>query len=699
MAEKGENANQSGLTPEQVNRQLARLMADWRVKACIAAKDAGQRADIGFFVKSSEPFYRDGKPLGPGFAPNMFVEGDGGGPILAPADAAKLRKSRAGYTALHTCDLSQERNIEDYFRNILTESGSVELAPQFTPTLTRSIAYIAADPDTLKKPPINRAYDGTNITVCVVDMGCDFTHRNFRRADGQTRLTFLAVVPPTGTPQRYNSNTINGWINSSDPFTVYDPHADEYNCTPVGDEGTHGTLVLDIAAGNGNGTGAKGVAPNANLCFVQPYVSETGGRRYISGEALYACLSYVTQQLAAPVIVNVSLGTNEGPHDPIDHGTLAGGNLAWNIRINQLFNNAQGLALVWSAGNQNRTDAHVAGKVRNNKQATLDVRVPKGDQRVNPIKVWYDEPSASVTLRAQATLLAYKGAPSPYNPTAQAGPTPLGTTSFDLFDEHNRVAGNIGVQTKYSSSAADWLFSLEATLIPPVLRTPSRPGDEDRWETWRLELIGSSTAAFNIPFDAWIERDDGDQPRFIRPVMTGGANPHADISPLTTLSGAAAGIANAIVVGAVGCATYVPGTPFDSVGVGAVMPFSSSGPTRLALEQNGVRTRELRPDVCAPGEIVSGAKSKGDPVALGTGWGKAAMTLMSGTSMAAPHVAGVIALLFDKYRRAGTAYPTPADLRALLKQAARPILPGSTAPQWDPQRGHGCIDAVRLLST
>jgi subtilisin len=133
---------------------------------------------------------------------------------------------------------------------------------------------------------------------------------------------------------------------------------------------------------------------------------------------------------------------------------------------------------------------------------------------------------------------------------------------------------------------------------------------------------------------------------------------------------------NIAVVAAVGNAgidtSSSPGNYASVIAVGAVnehgqvCAFSGSAKVR----------RSLRPDLCAPGEHILSA-GKGDEFALSTG-----------TSAAAPHVAGVLALL-----RQRAPEMSPARLKALLKRHTR------QPENWNALRGGaGILDGRALLS-
>jgi subtilisin family serine protease len=109
----------------------------------------------------------------------------------------------------------------------------------------------------------------------------------------------------------------------------------------------------------------------------------------------------------------------------------------------------------------------------------------------------------------------------------------------------------------------------------------------------------------------------------------------------------------------------------------------------------------MKPEISAPGVWVRAARSKGNrPRALGSPWRTAATISKSGTSMAAPHLAGLIALMLQKKPGA-----TIAELRSALFGEAREDPPfrngddpaAAPLPEWDPVYGAGRADAAAAL--
>ena len=116
--------------------------------------------------------------------------------------------------------------------------------------------------------------------------------------------------------------------------------------------------------------------------------------------------------------------------------------------------------------------------------------------------------------------------------------------------------------------------------------------------------------------------------------------------------------------------------------------FSSRGP---AMDGR------IEPTVVAPGEAISSARSK---PAGGLCFEPAGTSPIhsncSGTSMAAPHVAGAVALLVDWWRRGHATDPSPAMTKALLVNSATDLL-DRDIPNGD--EGWGRVDLGRHFAT
>jgi subtilisin family serine protease len=167
---------------------------------------------------------------------------------------------------------------------------------------------------------------------------------------------------------------------------------------------------------------------------------------------------------------------------------------------------------------------------------------------------------------------------------------------------------------------------------------------------WTVRLHGQPRG--DTPYHAWIERDDAGQSRFGAPRY----NSH-------TLGTFSCGQLSLVV------ASYSERSP-----VKRISWFSSSGPTRDGRH---------KPELSAPGHAVLAADSQTD----------AGRTRMIGTSMAAPAVAGGIALLFAAARRKGRRL-TIQQLRQLLIDTARPM----SRAGWDPRYGYGRVDIAAAIA-
>jgi len=160
--------------------------------------------------------------------------------------------------------------------------------------------------------------------VGIIDVGCDFVHKNFRHPDGSTRILALwdqdgSSEPdsPFGYGKVYRSAEINQALQSENPYQALGYYPGKT---------AHGTHVMDIAVGNGNGTGNSGIAPEADIVFVH---FSNGAVKAVLADGGYAVdksLGDTTELVEAvdfifeiadenPCAINISLALHCGPHD------------------------------------------------------------------------------------------------------------------------------------------------------------------------------------------------------------------------------------------------------------------------------------------------------------------------------------------------------------------------------------------------
>jgi subtilisin family serine protease len=116
-----------------------------------------------------------------------------------------------------------------------------------------------------------------------------------------------------------------------------------------------------------------------------------------------------------------------------------------------------------------------------------------------------------------------------------------------------------------------------------------------------------------------------------------------------------------------------------NTGTHEVCRYSACGPTR----PTGNQGHRQKPDVCAPAE--DDARGRG---VLSASSRKSRATRMNGTSAAAPHVTGLVALLLQYRRDTGAALPNANVIRAEVRRAASRTLLRANR--------HNDADATRL---
>ncbi len=180
--------------------------------------------------------------------------------------------------------------------------------------LDEMVGITASCVNPVRLPQFNLRGQGT--LVACLDSGVDYTHPDFRNADGSTRIVTMwdqttPGNPPTGFDigSVYSAEDINEALNA-------DGRPSEI--VPVFDSTGHGTAVLGIMAGNGTASEGEivGVAPEADIIVVKlGSPSQTGFPRTTQ---LMSAMDYAVRyaiEVNMPLAINISFGNNYGAHN------------------------------------------------------------------------------------------------------------------------------------------------------------------------------------------------------------------------------------------------------------------------------------------------------------------------------------------------------------------------------------------------
>lgn len=380
----------------------------------------------------------------------------------------------------------------------------------------------------------------------------------------------------------------------------------------------HGTHAAGVAAGNGRGTSGntyRGMAPGASIIAVR------ATRDYIGGFAtadLVNAISFIDQkarELGMPYVMNLSLGGHFGPHD--------GTRLDEQVIDRLVGPGKPGKAIVIAAGNEGSQPIHAGGRISQGGTAALRVNVPSGGG-VFYADIWYE---GSDTFGV--------GFIAPNGATLNPAPVPPGSDA--CYQLGNPAAAFVCI---YHSTNNPYNGDKEIVFEVRSLLSG----------TWQLILRGNSVT--NGRYDGWILG------------CCGWANP--DNQMRIGMPGTAR---NAITVGAYTTRNQwidVDGNPRSrSATVGNIASFSSNGPTRDG---------RLKPEITAPGEMICATLSAQSPAgSLGSMYPNRGFIcqggvhgISMGTSFAAPHVTGAVALMFSMNR-----YWDIAQIKNILAQTAR----------------------------
>ena len=487
----------------------------------------------------------------------------------------------------------------------------------------------------------NTSYKGRGVIVLIYDTGIDWRHLDFRDPVDTTKSRILAIwdqtISPLGgetNPSGFSYGVEYTKQQIENEFTVSPPRYVREK-----DSFGHGTHVAGIAAGNGNSYNKKyvGVAPEADIIVVKgsdgPFTTtkEIDGLTYAQNKAAY---------FGKAIVVNMSIGGQYGPHDGTGADEIAVDN----------FSTTPGRSVVISAGNDGGRNIHTSGVVSPSSPATFTLNVPSYTPTSGTNN---DAFSLYVCLSSNTSVTSTVVSPSGVTYTRNAGE--YGTSANDLDG------------TIYLENYINYQNGLRYVYLYVRDQSATVPKSGN----WTITVSGASTST---SYDAWLSSWTVGNATV---TLVGGNNQKTVSMPGTSIS--AVTVASYVTKNQ--WPTYAGSVSSISTLVGDISSFSSVGPSRDGRQ---------KPDIAAPGEKIASSLSSDVSISstssdLVPGFKHQAM---QGTSMAAPHVTGAVALLLSLS-------PTlaAAQIKSILTSTTNTDLFTSSTPNmsW----GYGKLDVLR----
>ena len=497
-----------------------------------------------------------------------------------------------------------------------------------------------------------RHREGEGVLMGIVDVqGFDFAHADFLDDQGRTRFVRIWDQGGAGRPNPagfgYGAEIRTEHMHAAQqasaarglPATELEPQSQMA-------EASHGTHVASIAAGR------RGVCRKAAIAAVLVSLPEEDFDRrrsfYDSSRIVHAVQYLVAlgEELGMPVSINISLGTNGHAHDGSSVGSR------W---IDSLLS-VPGRAVTVAAGNAGQEgpefsgdDGYVMGRIHTSGQLlsrglTADIEwVVAGngveDVSENELELWYgpqDRFAISICPPGGEWI-------GPIRPLEYLENLQLPGGSF--LSVYNELY--------YPSNGSNYISVYLSPYFSPEGVIGVLPG------TWKVRLHGEEVR--DGRFHAWLERDDprpagrqGERALWSFPSFFSERS-NVDDSSISSLA----------------CGQNIIAVANLDEARERIAASSSEGPTRDGRP---------KPDCAAPGTDVVAANGFADQE-----W-----VAMSGTSMASPHVAGLVGLMLAVEPRL-----TASQVRGIIQRTARP-LPGASY-QWQKGAGFGRLDEEACL--
>ncbi|HAC16027.1 MAG TPA: hypothetical protein DCE78_08810, partial [Bacteroidetes bacterium] len=552
-------------------------------------------------------------------------------------------------------------------------------------SMDRSVRYMEA---AMKRKPLNdnaledtkvtlvhsgsglsQQYRGNGVVVGVLDTGIDFSHPDFSNGTGNSRIQYLMDMKTDGTNDIWTKAQID-----SNPGGVTQRDGDG--------GGGHGSHVAGTAALGGKVNPAYiGVAPNADIISIKGIRDDISDGGFSDVDVMFG-VDWIfdrAEEMGKPAVVNLSLGGNWGPLD---------GSSGYETFLSEL--TGPGRIIVAAAGNEGYDFIHAGKNLAPN--TLYETLIDPVDAYENWIQLWYDKGAIEWVRFGYYSItndgdLEFEGVTDPVNAGQIVGAmnsvaVKIGNETIGYYYADGTTTedpGNGDGRFEMLITDDDTNVDLSEYVWSVLIQSSSTGGRADMW------IDGGEFYGWEIGFDDVTEMPGNtDQtvgaPSTAEKVLSVGS--YVTRTRWTDMNGD-------------GWSSRIP----NPSGEGTVEPtfgersiFSSKGPTRDG---------RMSPDIMAPGEKITSVLSshltihgnnsneEGGVTENSVAQGGQYM-LTQGTSMASPHLAGVVALMLQ-------ANPT-LDYDAVLEilsETAR--MDSFTGNQPNNSTGNGKVNALAAV--
>lgn len=519
----------------------------------------------------------------------------------------------------------------------------IDTGLQMAPDLEHAIRDTRADSVHAGLGGLPMAYTGEGVVIAIIDWGFDYTHPVFRDTTfSQLRLTKAWDQNKTAgpAPQGYDFGTEyvgQDALLAAEQDTLY-----------VFGPGSHGTHVGGIAGGNGAGSVHKGIAPDAELVFVSLRRDAAGFIDAITWIRDHA------ESVGKPFVVNMSFGSHMGPHD---------GTMLENVAMDQMA--GPGRVFVGSAGNNGTGNFHL-DHTFTSPDDTLRTVVNFGSSTGHwgqAVAIWGEPGSPfSMALRFtdNANTLRYE---TEFYHTADS---PLLTDTLVLAPGDTIIIRLAGEEASILNNKPNMVLQVRRTSTTKVILQVA--AETGQVHLWNVQRLGNRFTNWGVAF--------------------GNNYPGASAGDNLYALGEPAGVGQSVIT--------VGSHRAEQQGLGGNMiygnrsSFSSRGPT--------VDGR-IKPDISGPGEAVRSSVNSFDPANSNPAFTVEVdgtlypFATYSGTSMSAPAVTGVVALMLQ-----ANPWLSAEQVRDIIKETARlDDRTGAIGPEGSLDWGWGKVDAMAAV--